>query len=377
MNVDIRWSLVRPSFLSSSSPMNADYELTEVWTDQVKLGMTLLGLVFSSILYGITICQTYAYYQRFPLDPFSVKFMVVALTILDTVSASLITHCSCWINQGVRMELECAPKNISLVLPLTIGVKAELALSMVISGLVELFLVYRVWLLSDRNRMLAMFLASPTVLSLAIVHFISGEYTAAAFFRLHMFSRFGVVTSASIIRLVSAAVCDTAIAVAMCFFLHRKRTGYKKTDKVIDHLIIFSINTGLLTSVASIACLITYLLVPQTWVYLGLCFLISKLYANTFLSSLNSRQILRENLRASETITISDPAPDVREITTEKRLSNKSTGVPNIDVYVVTETIIRGENDPRVSTNTSQRPLVAQSDSSSSRDHSQSDTSVA
>jgi hypothetical protein len=53
-----------------------------------------------------------------------------------------------------------------------------------------------------------------------------------------------------------------------------------------------SLNSGLLTSIVSIASLVTYVVTPRTWVYTALCFLTSRLYATTFLCSLNSRGVL-------------------------------------------------------------------------------------
>ncbi|KAG7446813.1 uncharacterized protein BT62DRAFT_88345 [Guyanagaster necrorhizus] len=163
-----------------------------------------------------------------------------------------------------------------------------MASSMLISGLSEGFLTYRVWLLSGRRTILTLVL-----FCLALVHFVSGEVAAGQSLALHNLAKFGSVKIPHIIRLGSAALCDTSLAISSCYFLRQKRTGYRQTDEIIDHLIKFSINTGLLTSFASVAGLITYLVVPKTWVYLALCFLISRLYANTFLSSLNTRHILR------------------------------------------------------------------------------------
>ncbi|KAK0204000.1 hypothetical protein DFS33DRAFT_852548 [Desarmillaria ectypa] len=91
---------------------------------------------------------------------------------------------------------------------------------------------------------------------------------------LHQLARFGSVPH--VIRLGSAALCDTSLAISLCYLLHQKRTSYKQTDEIVNHLMMFSISTGLLTSFASVAGLITYLVAPKTWVYLALCFLISR-----------------------------------------------------------------------------------------------------
>ncbi|KAH9477790.1 hypothetical protein JR316_0010019 [Psilocybe cubensis] len=50
----------------------------------------------------------------------------------------------------------------------------------------------------------------------------------------------------TILRLSSAVACDTAIAGSLSYYLHTKRTGFKRSDKMINYLILFSINSGLL-----------------------------------------------------------------------------------------------------------------------------------
>ena len=54
-----------------------------------------------------------------------------------------------------------------------------------------------------------------------------------------------------------AAVSDVAIAVILIFLLQRSRTGFRRSDSVINRLILFSLNTGLLTSIDALLSLIT------------------------------------------------------------------------------------------------------------------------
>ncbi|KAK0480919.1 hypothetical protein IW261DRAFT_1150139 [Armillaria novae-zelandiae] len=180
-------------------------------SEEIALGMTLLGLIFSLILYGISLSQTYTYYRRFPKDTLSTKLMVIVMTIIDAAAVALMAH-ACW-----YYFVTTGPFHRYVW-----SLNAELAFSMLISGLSEGFLA-----------------------SCAL----SGEVAAGQSLALHYRARFSSV---------------------------KKRTGYKQTDKIIDRLMIFSMSTGLLTSFASVAGLITYLVVPKTWVYLALCFLISR-----------------------------------------------------------------------------------------------------
>jgi hypothetical protein len=296
-------------------------------TQEISLGMVVLGLIFSSILYGVMLTQTYKYFQRFKRDPLLVKLLVFTVWLLDTVSVFFVGHASWY------YLVTTGPHGIS-----TWSLNVELALSITISAITETFLAFRVFKLSAQKYWL-----TGILLFLALIHFVSGEVAATEFLLLKRFARFGSVKIPSIVRLSSAAICDTAIAAALCYFLNKKRTGFKKTDEIINYLILFSINSGLATSLISITSLITYLVVPKLWVYTALCFLLSRLYANTFLCCLNSRQILLNVEEEQE-------SPNIRR----KRRGSlwTTTGRPGTaektptQVFVVTETITDGLQTP-------------------------------
>lgn len=47
---------------------------------------------------------------------------------------------------------------------------------------------------------------------------------------------------------ITGAISDVAIASSLVLLLNRSRTGFKPTESVINRLILFTIQTGLLTS---------------------------------------------------------------------------------------------------------------------------------
>ncbi|GAV99699.1 DNA glycosylase [Lentinula edodes] len=197
------------------------------------------------------------------------------------------------------------------------SLNAELAVSMFISGIAEAFMTYRVWMLSGRQNVLTCALAS--ICWKEWNSYIHGHNL-----------------------LLLALLCSVAFQYVATELIRKKRTGYKRTDEIIDHLMLFSINSGLITSVASIACLITYLAIPKTWVYLTLCFLISRLYSNTFLCALNSRQILQNETNDMDTPVLPRFSRGLSRGTPEK--NNTQSRPTQIDVFVVTETITTSDD---------------------------------
>ncbi|KAI0325122.1 hypothetical protein GY45DRAFT_284944 [Cubamyces sp. BRFM 1775] len=72
----------------------------------------------------------------------------------------------------------------------------------------------------------------------------------------------------------------------MCALLAKSRRGvFDKTDQTIRTLVLYSINTGALTTPAS-----------HTFIYAAIYFLLPKLYLNSALAHLNARKTLREQL---------------------------------------------------------------------------------
>jgi len=208
------------------------------------------------------------------------------------------------------------------------------------------------------------------LLFLALMHFVSGQVEAVELLLLRKSARFDSVTVPSILRLGSAALCDTAIAASLSYFLHKKRTGFKRSDEIINYLIVFSINSGLATSLISVASLITYLVAQKLWIYTALCFLIGRLYANTFLSSLNSRQILMtvENEKESPKVFASPFRLKRHGSSWLSRSSEKSP--TQIDVLVVTETITDNLQTPdmaKIRNSSTQLKEISEDESSSSR----------
>jgi len=64
----------------------------------------------------------------------------------------------------------------------------------------------------------------------------------------------------------------------------------------VNTLMVYSVNTCLITCLESVLCLITFAALPKNAVFLGLYCIQSKLITNAVLASLNARSSLRERL---------------------------------------------------------------------------------
>ncbi|KAF9514772.1 hypothetical protein BS47DRAFT_841071, partial [Hydnum rufescens UP504] len=118
--------------------------------DVVNLSTTFgpffLAQCFNWALYGILTLQLYIYWLRFPKDLTYIKVLVYSVFFLDTFFIILITHAawrvlvSYWGDVNILHELDWT----WATLPISSGV---------VSMIVQLFFVYRIWKLSKKFTM--------------------------------------------------------------------------------------------------------------------------------------------------------------------------------------------------------------------------------
>ncbi|KAH8105638.1 hypothetical protein DFH11DRAFT_1733223 [Phellopilus nigrolimitatus] len=250
------------------------------------MGALYLGVVLAMGLWGAGTVQVYYYFNAYPKDPWQLKTHVVTVWVFDTVHQALVTH-ACYIYLITQYG---NPLYLTVIVP-------SLEVMVLISGfvclLVQSFLVYRVWRLSANN--------VPLVACLFL--FVVAEFIAnTSFFGkgVQMASFADVPTIAWLSKLSNglSAATDVVIAASLTFLLNRSRTGFRKSETMINRLILFTINTGMLTSVCAIVTVIFVSLYPDNLIYVTTYLCISKLYTNTLLATLNARRATRDGAAA-------------------------------------------------------------------------------
>ncbi|OBZ66978.1 hypothetical protein A0H81_13061 [Grifola frondosa] len=92
----------------------------------------------------------------------------------------------------------------------------------------------------------------------------------------------------------TALTADFIIAVSLCWLLGRHRTGFQRTDSIIWVLILYSVNTCVLMTIFAFCCLITFIKMPDNFVYIAFYFAMPKLFLNFLLATLNMRKHVHE-----------------------------------------------------------------------------------
>ncbi|KAJ3516736.1 hypothetical protein NMY22_g14134 [Coprinellus aureogranulatus] len=251
-------------------------------------GALLFGAGIAFSLSGVVATQCIVYFKQYPGDSNTKKAMVLASWILDGLHTSFLMYTihEYFISSfGDLTRIDYIPW--------------ALAISVVITALqtllVHCFFAHKIFRSSGGNWLIT----CPIVL-LAIARLCSACITTVNMIRLQQFHALLETFPRTMFTtgLSLTAAVDILITFWLCYFLAQFRAGISPMStmmiRMVDTLTLYTLENGALTCFAAIASLVCWLTMPHNLIFMGLHFVISKLYANSFLASLNMRHQLRQ-----------------------------------------------------------------------------------
>ncbi|KAF8079389.1 hypothetical protein FPV67DRAFT_116171 [Lyophyllum atratum] len=254
-------------------------------------GSLLVGGFVATGLSGIVAVQTILYFKMYPMDPRFLKGLVLLIWVLD-FSHSCLSCAAIW---DYLIEQYGRPEFID-VIPMTLSL--TIVFTAITTFFVHIFFVHRIWLLSQKN----WYLAVP-FLVLVTARVGAAAATCAELIELQSLfqykEKYGWLFT---MGLTLSSVVDILITLCMFFMLRKSRSRSLSLNHVIDSLILYTFEIGTLTCAGTVISLICWLALETSLVFMGLHVLIAKLYANSLLASLNSRQELRRSRQSSHDV---------------------------------------------------------------------------
>ncbi|KAI0667816.1 hypothetical protein C8Q78DRAFT_289007 [Trametes maxima] len=249
------------------------------------IGGLLIEVFIACMLYGITTLQSFMYYQKYPGDVLSLKLLVAAVWTLETVHTIFCM-------QFLYAYLIEGFANYSYFLQINWGIGVTVVTSAGIALCVQGYYVWRVWCVSSKSWLWTLIIG---VFALARVAFGIGSTILSYVYSDWITFR---DTKSSLITisggLGSAALVDMLVALTLSYYLNKGRSSWhKESNSKINMILLYAVNTGALTGTASLLCVILFATQKQSLVFLGLVEIQAKLYANSFLGSLNARAHIR------------------------------------------------------------------------------------
>ncbi|KAG2159074.1 uncharacterized protein EDB93DRAFT_441706 [Suillus bovinus] len=271
---------------------------TQTLIPQLHLGSTFgalfLGVTFAAILFGLSNVQAFVYFQTHKGTGISFSKLAVAwLWILDALHLALIVHC-------VYYYLVAHYADIDALTEIVWSFKLQIIIDVLIIYGVHLLYFHRICIVAKgRSKVL------PIVVGVIVI---SGSGVAIALiwaiYRCHVFSDLFKIEWSTYMTLGTMTFVDFIIASSLCYLLTVSRTGFSSTDSMLTKLMAYVINTGCLTSICSMTAMITCAMMPQNFIFLGIEFLLAKLYVNSFLALLNARYYLQSAAETNNSVEV-------------------------------------------------------------------------
>ncbi|KAK7694081.1 hypothetical protein QCA50_003657 [Cerrena zonata] len=238
--------------------------------DPSSVGAILIGALLALFLSGVVSMQVVVYFEVYRTDRSMIKYLVIALWMLDLAHSALLCD-TAWIYLIRHRTYDDPASIISWTIVFLQSSIMDIEQSQPVSSF------------SDYGPKLFASIYGNSVE-------LSKRDTWDNFFHVRAWL-FTIGLAASV------ELASTGMPLQI-------KTGSLLTlgasmDAVIRTLTRFTIETGALTSVVVIVTLVLWLSMPHNQIFLALYFTISKLYTNAFLATLNARKVIQHRTRAS------------------------------------------------------------------------------
>ncbi|KAI0635115.1 hypothetical protein C8Q77DRAFT_1156458 [Trametes polyzona] len=294
------------------------------------VGALLIGGIVGPMLHGLTCSQAFMYYGRSEKDPTFMRLYVFSIWCIDSLNVFLVGHTlyyyfiTSYGNPGVFQT----PAWSLVLLVLVTSLVSFMVRGMFIKG---------IWHLSHENPILTGGLGLLSVFDL-----VCGLILTVKGFNV----KGGGMESLKIslyLNFASAVLADAAVAVTLLNLLRGSKTGNPRRDSALGRLMLYTVNTGLLTAADATVALLTYAIMPHNFVFLTPYMILSHFYTNALFASLNARTFGKNGDHVvSVNLSMSAVSPPRY---TANATSAGSHGGPELSLQIPIQTVIETRVD--------------------------------
>jgi len=248
----------------------------------LTMGPIIIGAFLCVFFFGLICMQTVDYLKSFPNDCLSSKCTVVSIWALQLV----YTACIC---QGAYTMSVTDFGQISALLFAPWGLNAAVVVGSLIDHGARAFLVARIYRVTKALCIslllwatIAFLLGVSLVLGAEAIRLDSITITAEKYHQLLELLLFG------------DAALDIVNACALCFYLKmQSRTALsfsRSTTALVDQLVVYTLQTGLLTSIVALGAVISYKVAPEDYIWTLFYMAMPGAFVSTWLGNINNRK---------------------------------------------------------------------------------------
>ncbi|KAF7349627.1 O-methylsterigmatocystin oxidoreductase [Mycena sanguinolenta] len=268
------------------------------------LGAVEIGGIVTTFLFGIGTLQTHHYFKNYPNDSKYLKWVVALVwlyfNVFNVATLTDKTFESTQVLGAWAYDMRFSSREMVYSLTVTFYCQPQhinhpphsLQMSILFSGpiyfIVQVFFANRIRNLSGQWTMTIICWALTLTRAVATFGMMGVALHVPQLSDIESRYKWLMATGLSL-----GVAVDVLVALSLCVCLWRMRSnGVESTRRMIDSLILWTIETGLATGGASVILLVFFFLRDDlTWFPFYL--ILAKLFSNSMLASLNGRQRLR------------------------------------------------------------------------------------
>ncbi|KAJ6477208.1 hypothetical protein DFH09DRAFT_1216117 [Mycena vulgaris] len=263
-------------------------------------GIWLIALFLQTILYGMGMLQAYLYFFWYSADSWMVKNIVLAVIFLETFQLSALFG-------ATYHYLISGFGNFPQLLEIHWLSLAQLLATYLSAFVVQSYFAYCIYALQKQDMILPL-----TILVSALVSLGAGAGQVVVAANIISYVELDKVKSTTAVNSTFSVLCDILITVGLSWRLNAARSGIQASNNLLNYLIVFAINRGMLTMITAILELVLFFAMPNTFYFFAMIWFTGKLYMNSMLATLNTRQhaLRQQNLAehmSMESVSVIQP----------------------------------------------------------------------
>ncbi|KAF8073659.1 hypothetical protein FPV67DRAFT_759512 [Lyophyllum atratum] len=269
-----------------------------------SLGALLIGVFLNTYFYGFVSYQYISYHRKKFNDPRSIHVLVLLLFLLDTFHSISLLYVA-WFHAVKNYD------NPRALLGIVWPYPATAITTSITAFLVQMFLGYRIFRLTKSK------IGYSIIILLSLPSLVIGMTCGVYALQLKSLSDAARLQYISTTWLCLEMGIDSLITGVLICLLLQSRTGFRKSNPIVNQLIRVSIQTGLFTGIFSMVTLILVVKFPTSYLYAITGIPVSSVYTNTLMDTLLVRHALRETvwgggIDTSDIWQLEDPKPAPR-----------------------------------------------------------------
>jgi len=240
-------------------------------------GFWLVAIWLQTLLQGCALLQAWLYFHWYSKDHWGIKTMVVILVVIETFQIVVFF-------QVTYFYLIDGFGKFAALFLIHWQDSAQLLATFLSAFIVQMYFGYCIFVLNRKNKIIPII-----IVVLALTEIGSGIAQTINTVKLTSFTQLDGTKAVMTLQSAATLLCDAMITCSLVYTLRNHKGNFRSTDSILNTLMIYAINRGVLTAICAALNLILFLALPGTFYFFIGLELSGKLYVNSALATLNSR----------------------------------------------------------------------------------------